>query len=110
MLSKIIFYDIIKIGDDMPKRRRKKKKFMFRTSIVFVLFLVLSGSAIYYIIDINYKIRARENLKEELVNLQREEEILENNLRKMADEEYIARFARERYLYSKQGELIIRLD
>jgi len=51
--------------------------------------------------------------KKELENrynlLLEEEETLHSNIIKLQDPEYIARFAREKYLYSKNGEIIIRI-
>ena len=92
----------------MPKRR-KKKKFVFRSSIVFMLFLVFCGSLVYYAYDLNSKMNEKEKLEEELVTLQNEEVILKSDLRKLGNEDYVARFARERHSYSREGELIIRI-
>ena len=39
-----------------------------------------------------------------------EEELLKSEINKLQDEEYIARYAREKYLYSKDGEIIIKID
>ena len=33
-----------------------------------------------------------------------------SEIQRLQDEEYIARYAREKYLYSKNGELIIKID
>jgi cell division protein DivIC len=41
-------------------------------------------------------------------SLDKEEE-LKDEINKLKDPEYMARYAREKYLYSKDGELIIRI-
>ena len=38
-----------------------------------------------------------------------EEKVLNSDIKKLEDPEYVARYAREKYLYSKDGELIIRI-
>lgn len=51
----------------------------------------------------------KEALKDKLSNLKEEEEILNSDIKKPEDPDYVARYAREKYLYSKDGELIIRI-
>ena len=41
--------------------------------------------------------------------LKEEEKILESDIQKLEDPSYVARYAREKYLYSKDGEIIIRM-
>ena len=41
--------------------------------------------------------------------LQKEAQKLESNVNKLQDTDYVARYAREKYLYTKDGELIIRI-
>ena len=50
-----------------------------------------------------------DSLNDELVKLDEEKKVLEADIQKLKDPTYIARYAREKYLYSKDGELIIRL-
>ena len=45
----------------------------------------------------------------EVYELYEEEEILNSDIKKLEDPDYVARYAREKYLYSKDGELIIRI-
>ena len=44
-----------------------------------------------------------------LADLEEQEEILKTDIQKLEDPEYVAKYAREKYLYSKEGELIIRI-
>ena len=45
--------------------------------------------------------------KKELVE---QEESLDADISRLSDDEYIARYAREKYFYSKDGELILRIE
>ena len=42
-------------------------------------------------------------------NLLSQEEQLQSDVNKLQDSNYVARYAREKYLYTKDGELIIRI-
>ena len=46
---------------------------------------------------------------EKLVALKEKEVELENDVNKLKDPEYLARYAREKYFYSKDGEYVIRI-
>lgn len=83
---------------------------------VFVLFVVFSFLLVYmsYTIVIYWRQILKNNQeKKELENkyaeLLDEEEILKSDVIKLQDPEYVAKYAREKYLYSKDGELIIKI-
>ena len=59
------------------------------------------------IIDLNYE---KKELQKQLLVLKEDEENLNIELKKLQDPDYIARFARENYLYSKNGEYIIKIQ
>ena len=58
------------------------------------------------IIDNNNSIEA---LSKEYNDLLVQEEQLKSDVNKLQDPDYVARYAREKYLYTKDGELIIRI-
>lgn len=58
------------------------------------------------IIEINNQKKA---LNDKIASLKEEQEKLNLDLKKLEDPEYVARYAREKYMYSKEGEIIIRL-
>ncbi len=70
---------------------------------------MLSYKFFYNVKKIKEMEEQKEFLKSELVKLDEEEKMLESDIQKLADPTYIARYAREKYLYSKEGEIIIRL-
>ena len=55
-------------------------------------------------------IKEKKNLESSYMSILEEEELLKSEIQKLQDQEYIARYAREKYLYSKDGELIIKID
>ena len=90
--------------------RRKIKRKIFLLSIVF---LALGGFLIKSIIETSIQIYDKEKEKKEftvmLEKLKEKEEELNNTVTKLSDPDYVARYAREKYLYSKNGEIIIRI-
>ena len=101
------------MANNSIKRTRKPKKKVLR----FMFFGVLSFVFIVYfftiVIDITMQIRGKYKEKNELNNelnvLKEEEQTLSTDVQKLQDPEYVGRYLREKYYYSKTNELIIRL-
>ena len=49
------------------------------------------------------------SLNEKYEKLLEEEKALKSDVNKLQDPDYVARYAREKYLYTRDGELIIRM-
>ena len=99
----------------MSKKKRKKTfKSKIRIFISLVIFCsvttLLGYNCLTNILKINEMHNEKEKLENKLVNLQEEKEILETDILKLEDPDYIAKYVREKYFYSKDGELILRLD
>ncbi len=96
----------------MAKRKRVKKKarrlvtFGFTSIILIVLIVFTLGGVFLEIVD---KYNEKKDLENKLLVLEQKEKELENNVSKLEDPEYLARYAREKYFYSKDGEYIIRI-
>lgn len=91
-----------------------KKKQRRRVVITFIFcFFVISLSIVSSISNIN-KIREKEQEKKKLTNylqeLKEEQKTLSDDVEKLKNPEYAARYAREKYLYSKTGEKILKID
>ncbi len=94
------------------KARRTRKK-VFR----FVFFGVLSLCFVIYFfsivfdmtMEISGKYKEKNDLNDELNRLKEKEEELSTDVQKLQDPEYVARYLREKYLYSKSDEFIIKL-
>ena len=74
------------------------------TSVVFVSTLVS--------LDLQIK-KTKDEIKELTVSYKNklsEEEELKSEINKLQDPEYVARYAREKYLYSKDNEIILKIE
>ena len=77
---------------------------------VIALLLGFFGYKMYYYwpkIYSNY--HEKQVLEAKYNDLLAEEDTLSDDIVKLQDPDYIARYAREKYLYSKNGEIIIRI-
>ena len=96
----------------MARRRKKSKKarrfFVFGvTSIIFIGAMTFTIGR--YWVDIISKYQEKKSLEKELIALKETEEELKVDANKLQDPNYIARYAREKYYYSKDGEFIIKM-
>ncbi len=96
----------------MAKKKKNKKK------LKRMLFLGMSSIAIIigttytigkYWVEIYDKYQEKKELKKKLVTLKEKEDELKVDASKLQDPDYIARYAREKYSYSKDGEIILRI-
>lgn len=95
----------------MKKVTKKDKRRLTVLFCVFVPLLVLFISNMFsYWSSIFSNIKEKHELEEIYMSILEEEELLKSEIEKLQDQEYVARYAREKYLYSKEGELIIKID
>jgi len=95
------------------KKHKKAKKKILR----FVVFGISSFAFLIYFFSLVFdmtsqiknKYKEKDELSIELNELKEEEEKLSTDVLKLQDPEYIARYLREKYYYSKQDEFIIKL-
>ncbi|MDD3392702.1 MAG: septum formation initiator family protein [Bacilli bacterium] len=90
-------------------KRSKKRLIIFGTLSVVMIFYAIY-SAFYYAIDIYTLSSKKEELTSTLDNLKSNEQSLGIEIEKLNDPDYLARYARENYLYSKNGEYIIKIE
>ncbi len=94
----------------MKKTKKEKKRlFVISTMIVVLLVMLINSVASDWseIMDNNHQIK---QLTDEYNDLMAEEEKLQSDVTKLQDSDYIARYAKEKYLYSQEGDTIIRMD
>lgn len=89
------------------KKLRRRMLFLGLNSIVIIA--AVSFTIGRYWVEIFEKYQEKKKLDAELVTLKEKEKELELDAKKLQDSEYIARYAREKYLYSKEGEFIIKI-
>ena len=96
----------------------KKNRYSFKTRgrmFVFFLFFIFIIATLGYTMLNNLKqindIRIqKDKLYEEKNRLKEKQESLLADIEKLSDKDYIARYAREKYFYSRPGEIVLRID
>ena len=97
----------------MAKKKISKQAKRRLTILTPLLFLALG----YLLFTIGttgvqlYKLHHEEKkYKNELKDLKKESADLKTEINKLQDKDYVARYARENYLYTKDGEYVIKVD
>ncbi len=75
---------------------------------IFVIFGVTFSIGKYWI-EIFDKYQEKKELDEKLTSLKEKEEELQVDAKKLQNPDYVARYAREKYSYSKDGEYILQI-
>ena len=92
---------------------RKSKKAKYRlcvfVPICLIIIVALVVSIGNYWLEISAKYKEKEALEKEMLVLKEKEEALKVDVERLEDPDYVARYAREKYMYSKDGEIILRL-
>lgn len=92
------------------KRVRKSTKhrlfILIPVTLVVIIYTLTSFS--YYVYKIYSLKREEQELLNELEVLKEEEDNLQTDIEKFQNPDYLARYARENYHYSKDGELVIQ--
>lgn len=88
------------------KTRCRLCLFMPICLVILITIFVAVGS---YWVKIANKYREKQDLANEIVALKEKEEELKVDVQRLEDPDYVARYAREKYMYSKEGEIILRL-
>lgn len=100
----------------MNKKTKKKKasKFKIRLFMSLLVFGTITATLSYNLFDNVLAISKMKDekieLKKKIDDLAKEKETLETDILKLNDPDYIAKYVREKYFYSKEGELILRID
>ncbi len=90
----------------MKKNAKRMLVFGFFSLGIILFVLVSVSNIISQIVD---KYKEADELEKRKIALQEREQELNNEIERLQDTDYLARYAREKYFYSKDGELIIRL-
>ena len=98
----------------VQKRKRYTTKTKGRMLAIFLFFaaiiVTLSYTLVLNLKRVNDMKKELKALQVEKVSLLEEEEATEADIKRLSDPGYIARYAREKYLYSKEGEIILRME
>ena len=94
----------------MKKTKKEKKRLFIISSLIVILMVMLVQSVVKDWIEIIDNNKQIKQLTEEYNELLAEVEKLESDVTKLQDSDYIARYAKEKFLYSEDGDMIIRMD
>ena len=90
--------------------KKEKRRFVFVLIVCIFIICVCIVSSIGNITKIEAKKEEKKELTKKLQELKEEETTLSDDVEKLKNPEYAARYAREKYLYSKYGEKILKID
>lgn len=94
----------------MKKTKKERKRLFFISAVIIVLMVSLFNSVSKdWSKILSNKAKAQE-LSVKYEELLSNEEKLVSQVTRLQDDDYIARYAKEKYMYSGEGEVIIRLD
>ena len=88
-------------------KARRRMIFLGLTSIAIIF--VRTFTIGRYWVEIFDKYQEKKMLEEELLSLKEKAEELKVDANKLQNPDYVARYAREKYLYSKEGEFILQI-
>ncbi|MDD6272562.1 MAG: septum formation initiator family protein [bacterium] len=90
------------------------QKTKFRVTFLLLGFII---SSVFFVSQFFSYITQIMKTKQEIYDLEvayndklHEEEVLNDEISKLEDPEYLAKYAREKYLYSKKDEIIIKIE
>lgn len=89
--------------------RKAKRRFTILTCLLIGVVVALGTGFFSNWTTILENKKQVSKLEEEYEEMTDKQKSLESEVVKLQDPDYVARYAREKYLYSKDGELIIRI-
>ena len=91
------------------KKLKPRKRAIFLALGSVATIVVVTFSIGKYWVEIFEKYQEKQELELELTALKEKEEELQVDANKLQNPDYVARYAREKYLYSKEGEYILQI-
>ena len=88
-------------------KARRRMLFLGLSSVIIIF--VMTFTIGRYWVEIFDKYQEKKLLEEELLSLKEKEEELKVDANKLQNPDYVARDAREKYQYSKDGEFILQI-
>ena len=97
----------------MKKNKKGVKRARKRLMLLIVVFFASISLISFNIFKVWIQIYENHNnilaLQDEYNKLQDQEKQLKSDVNKLQDPDYVARYAREKYMYTKDGETIIKI-
>ena len=89
--------------------KKYRLRIVIYISILAGIVSLLSLSCFNYWKQIYNNNKLKEELEDQSAQLLEDETTLESEVVKLQDPEYVAKYAREKFMFSKDGEIIIKL-
>lgn len=93
--------------------KKKTTKLKYRmclfVPVCLLLLMTIFATIGSYWLQITAKYQEKKQLDEQILALKEKAESLRVDVERLEDPDYVARYAREKYMYSKDGEIILRL-
>lgn len=102
------YYILGKVDNIMTKKDKRRITLLFMIMIPLLVLLVSRMFSYWSVIITN--INEKKELETKYKEILEKEDLLKSEINKLQDKEYVARYAREKLLYSKDGEIIIKMD
>ena len=96
------------MANKQSKVKTRRRLFILGFSSIMII-IVMAFTIGKYWIELFDKYQEKKILENELTQLKEKEEELKVDANKLQNPDYIARYAREKYLYSKEGEYILQI-
>ena len=94
----------------MEKTKKEKKRLFVISAVIILLIISLVSSVAGDWTKIMENKSKITSLNKKYNNLLSEEEKLVSEVTKLQDDDYVLRYAKEKFLYSEDGEVIIRMN
>ena len=102
------YYIFGKVDNIMTKKDKRRITLLIMIMIPLLVLFVSRMFSYWSVIITN--INEKKELETKYKDILEKEDLLKSEINKLQDEEYVARYAREKLLYSKDGEIIIKMD
>ena len=99
-----------KDGNSLRKTKHCRRRLTVFGTISIVVIVLFIYNLFSYINTINKLEGEEQKLQEELTELRKNNANLKEEIDKLKNPDYLAAYAREKFQYSKNGEIIIRID
>ena len=90
------------------KVKARRRILLLGFGSIFIIFAMTFTVGKYWV-EIYEKYQEKKVLDDELIALREKEEELKVDANKLQNPDYVAKYAREKYLYSKDGEYILQI-
>ena len=90
------------------RKKMRRRMFLLGLTSIGIIFAMTFTIGKYWV-EIFEKYQEKKELDKELTLLKEKEETLKVDAKKLQNPDYIARYAREKYQYSKDGEFILQI-